>query len=50
MLDKILGTLTAWMRTVYPDLTIGGIASSGAIGLTVDQYSKVHKKFRPINF
>uniref|UniRef100_A0A914DVB3 Serine carboxypeptidase S28 family protein n=2 Tax=Acrobeloides nanus TaxID=290746 RepID=A0A914DVB3_9BILA len=33
------GTLTAWMRTVYPDLTIGGIASSGAIGLTVNQYS-----------
>uniref|UniRef100_A0A914E7H4 Serine carboxypeptidase n=1 Tax=Acrobeloides nanus TaxID=290746 RepID=A0A914E7H4_9BILA len=33
------GTLTAWMRTVYPDLTIGGIASSGAIGLTVNQFS-----------
>ena len=50
MLDKILGTLIAWMRTVYPDLTIGGIASSGAIGLTVNQYSKTNKKFRPINF
>ena len=34
----VSGSLTAWMRAVYPNASIGGVSSSSAVNLWVDYY------------